>query len=312
MVGKIKVLVAAPIHEDAIKLLRDAGYEVVVREYPSVEELKSIIGEFDVIIVRSKPKVTAEVIEAGKKLKVIARAGVGLDNIDLEAAKRRGIKVINAPAAPTRSVAELVIGLAIAVLRKIAYADRNMREGKWVKKNCLGTELSGKTLGVIGFGRIGREVAKIASKGFNMNILYYDVIRASEDVEKELNAKFSSIDEVIENADIITLHVPLLESTRHLINEERLKKMKSTAILINTSRGGVVDTDALVKALREGWIAGAGLDVYEEEPLPPDHPLTKLDNVVLTPHIGASTEEAQRRAGLEVAQKIIEYLKNKV
>ncbi len=306
----VKVLVAAPIHPDAIKMLKDAGFEVIYEEYPNVERLKELIRDVDAVIVRSKPKVPAEVIEAGSRLRIIARAGVGLDNIDLETARKRNIKVVNAPKAPMRSVAELVFGLALALLRKIAYADRKMREGEWVKKRCLGVELHGKTIGIIGFGRIGREVARIAKHGFGMKVMYYDVVRAPKEVEEELGAVKADLNEILRNADVVTLHVPLLETTRHMINEERLKIMKKSAILVNTSRGAVVDTEALVKALKEGWIAGAALDVFEEEPLPKEHPLTKLDNVVLTPHIGASTEEAQRRAGIEVVRQIIEYLKS--
>jgi len=307
----IRVLVAAPIHKDALKLLESSGFEVIVKEYPSNNELVKLIKGFDALIVRSKPLVTRDVIEAANKLKVIGRAGVGLDNIDLEAAKEKGIAVFNAPGAPTNSVAELAIGLMLAVLRKIAYADRNMREGKWVKKECLGQELHGKILGVIGMGRIGRAVARIAHHGFGMRIIYYDIIRCPREIEEELKAQFLDLETVLSEADVITIHVPLTPQTKHLINEERLKLMKPTAILINTSRGGVIDTNALVKALKKGWIAGAGLDVFEEEPLPSNHPLTKLDNVVLTPHIGANTIEAQERAGIEIAKKIIGFFKGK-
>ncbi len=307
----VKVLVAAPLHEKALNLLRDAGFDVVYEEYPSEERLVELIRDADAIIVRSKPKITRRVIMTGEKLRIIARAGVGLDNIDLEAAEERGIKVVNAPAAPTRSVAELAIGLMLAVARKIAYADRMMRSGVWAKKKALGVELHGKTLGVIGMGRIGSTVARIARFGFGMKIIYYDVRKCPKEIEKELDARCVDLDTLLREADIITLHVPLVPSTHHLINEERLRIMKNTAILINTARGGVVDTEALVRALKEGWIAGAGLDVFEEEPLPPDHPLTKLDNVVLTPHIGSSTIEAQERAGVEVAEKIIEFFKAK-
>jgi D-3-phosphoglycerate dehydrogenase len=303
----VKVVVAAPIHPDAIKMLEDAGFEVVYREYPSVDELKSLVRDADALVVRSKPKVRKDVIDAGSKLKAIARAGVGLDNIDVEEAKKRGIAIFNAPAAPSRSVAELAIGLIIAVTRKIAYADRSLREGRWVKKECLGTELNGKTIGIVGFGRIGREVAKIARYGLGMRVIFYDVVEPPQDVVKALDAVRLDLDEVFRRADVVSLHVPLLDSTYHLVNESRLKLMKKTAILINTSRGGIIDTDALIKALREGWIAGAGLDVYEEEPLPEGHPLTKLNNVVLTPHIGASTVEAQARAGVEVASKLVEF-----
>ena len=305
----MKVLVAAPIHPKAIERLKEEGFEVVYKEYPSEEELVNLIRDVDAIIVRSKPLVTRRVIEAAEKLKVIGRAGVGIDNIDVEAAKEKGIQILNVPEAPTRSVAELAIGLMLAVARKIAYADRKMREGHWAKKEAMGIELYGKTLGVIGMGRIGREVARIAKYGFNMKILYYDVSRVPE-IEKELDAKYVDLDTLLSNSDIITIHVPLVKETYHMINEEKLRKVKKGAILINTARGAVVDTNALVKALKEGWIAGAGLDVFEEEPLPPDHPLTKLDNVVLTPHIGASTIEAQERAGIKIVEKIISALKS--
>lgn len=306
----VKVLVAAPIHEKALEMLKKAGFEIVYEEYPSEERLIELIKDVDAIIVRSKPRVTRRVIEAAEKLRVIARAGVGLDNIDLEAAEEKGIKVFNAPSAPTQSVAELAIGLMLAVMRKIAYADRKMREGAWPKKQCLGHELRGKVLGVIGMGRIGSAVARIAYHGFGMKIIYYDVRRCPKEIEQELEAKCVDLDTLFKTADVITIHVPLIPATKHLVNEEKLRLMKKTAILINTARGGVVDTEALVKALKEGWIAGAGLDVYEEEPLPPDHPLTKLENVVLTPHIGANTVEAQERAGIEVVEKIIEFFKS--
>ncbi|CAB49675.1 serA D-3-phosphoglycerate dehydrogenase (EC 1.1.1.95) [Pyrococcus abyssi GE5] len=304
---EVKVLVAAPLHEKAIQILKDAGLEVIYEEYPEEDRLVELVKDVEAIIVRSKPKVTRKVIESAPKLKVIARAGVGLDNIDVEAAKERGIEVVNAPAASSRSVAELAVALMFAVARKIAFADRKMREGVWAKKQAMGIELEGKTLGIIGFGRIGYQVAKIA-RALGMNLLLYDPY-PNEERAKEVGGKFVDLETLLRESDIVTIHVPLLESTYHLINEERLKLMKKSAILINTSRGAVVDTNALVKALEEGWIAGAGLDVYEEEPLPKDHPLTKFDNVVLTPHIGASTVEAQERAGVEVAEKVVKILK---
>ncbi len=307
----VRVLVAAPIHGRAIDLLRSTGFEVVVHEYPGEDELVGLIRGFDALIVRSKPLVSRRVIMAADRLRVIGRAGVGLDNIDVDAAREKGIVVYNAPAAPTQSVAEHTIGLMLAVLRRIAYADRSLRRGRWVKKECMGYELHGKTLGVIGMGRIGTAVARIAHHGFGMKIIYYDIRRCPKEVEEELEARCTNLETLLREADVVTIHVPLLPQTKHLINEDRLRLMKRTAILINTARGGVVDTEALVKALSEGWIAGAGLDVYEEEPLPKDHPLTKLDNVVLTPHIGANTVEAQERAGIEIAKKIIEFFKSK-
>nr|WP_206206122.1 hydroxyacid dehydrogenase [Thermococcus sp. JdF3] len=303
----VKVLVAAPLHEKAIEVLKNAGFDVVFEEYPDEARLLELVGDVEAIIVRSKPKVTRKVIEAAPKLRVIGRAGVGLDNIDLEAAKERGIKVVNSPGASSRSVAELAVALMFNVARKVAFADRKMREGTWAKKQAMGIELEGKTLGVVGFGRIGYEVAKIA-RALGMNVLLYDPY-PNEERAREVGGTFASLEDLLRESDVVTLHVPLIEATHHLINEERLRLMKSTAILINAARGAVVDTDALVKALQEGWIAGAGLDVFEEEPLPADHPLTKLDNVVLTPHIGASTVEAQMRAGVQVAEQIVEVLK---
>ncbi|WP_456321704.1 D-2-hydroxyacid dehydrogenase, partial [Palaeococcus sp. (in: euryarchaeotes)] len=295
----MRVLVAAPLHEKAIEVLKNAGFEVVYEEYPDEERLLELAKDVDAIIVRSKPKVTRKVIENAPNLKVIGRAGVGLDNIDLDAAKERSIEVVNSPGASSRSVAELAMALMFNVTRKIAFADRKMREGVWAKKQCMGFELDGKTLGIVGFGRIGYNIAKIA-KAMGMNLLLYDPYPNFERA-KEVGGKFVELEELLKESDVVTLHVPLLDSTYHLINEERLKLMKPTAILINAARGPIIDTNALVKALREGWIAGAGLDVFEEEPLPAGHELTKLDNVVLTPHIGASTVEAQMRAGVEVA-----------
>ncbi|NJE29922.1 hydroxyacid dehydrogenase [Thermococcus sp. 18S1] len=303
----MKVLVAAPLHEKAIDVLKNAGFEIVYEEYPDEARLLELVGDVEAIIVRSKPKVTRKVIEAAPKLKVIGRAGVGLDNIDLEAAKERGIKVVNSPGASSRSVAELAVALMFNVARKVAFADRKMREGTWAKKQAMGIELEGKTLGVVGFGRIGYEVARIAH-ALGMKVLLYDPY-PNEERAKEVGGTFASLEDLLRESDVVTLHVPLIDATYHLINEERLKLMKPTAILINAARGAVVDTEALVKALQEGWIAGAGLDVFEEEPLPADHPLTKLDNVVLTPHIGASTVEAQMRAGVQVAEQIVEALK---
>jgi len=303
----MRVLVAAPLHEKAIEVLKNAGFEVVYEEYPDEERLLELAKDVDAIIVRSKPKVTRKVIENAPNLKVIGRAGVGLDNIDLDAAKERSIEVVNSPGASSRSVAELAMALMFNVTRKIAFADRKMREGVWAKKQCMGFELEGKTLGIVGFGRIGYNIAKIA-KAMGMNLLLYDPYPNFERA-KEVGGKFVELEELLKESDVVTLHVPLLDSTYHLINEERLKLMKPTAILINAARGPIIDTNALVKALREGWIAGAGLDVFEEEPLPAGHELTKLDNVVLTPHIGASTVEAQMRAGVEVAEKVVKILK---
>jgi len=295
----VKVLVASKIHEKGFEVLRKAGIEVSFAEEPPEEELARLVKGFHGLVVRSKPLVTRKVIESAGELLVIARAGVGVDNIDVDAANARGIEVITVPESTTQSVAELAIGLILAVARKIALCDRGIRRGEWPKKYAVGVELSGKVLGIIG-----------AKYGFNMEIVYYDIVRNTR-IERELGAKYLPLDELLRISDVVSIHVPLTPETMHMINEEKLKLMKRSAILINTSRGAVIDTNALVKALKEGWIAGAGLDVFEEEPLPKDHPLTKLDNVVLTPHIGASTWEAQERAGIQVAEKLVEFFKVK-
>lgn len=304
----VKVLVASRIHEKGIGILRENNVDVFVVDEPGEEELAELVKGYDGLIVRSKPLVTRRVIESSDKLVVIARAGVGVDNIDVEAAKSRGIEVITVPEATTTSVAELTIGLMIAVARRISFCDREVRKGVWPKKQAEGFELSGKILGIIGAGRIGSTVARIAKHGLNMQIVYYSSTR-KPGLEEELGARYLPLNDLLRTADVVSVHVPLKNETRHMINEEKLRLMKKTAILINTSRGGLIDTNALIKALQEGWIAGAGLDVYEEEPLPKDHPLTRLENVVLTPHVGASTREAQERAGIQVAEKIVQFFR---
>ncbi len=311
-----KVLVADPIHPDGIKMLRDAGFEIVEEPDISYEELKEKIKEFNVLIVRSRTKVTREIIEVAEKLSIIARAGVGLDNIDVKAAQEKNITVVNAPEAPTHSVAELVIGLMIAASRGISRGDAALKEGKWIKKELLGKELNGKILGIIGFGRIGQEIAKLAL-AFNMKVLAYDVIEKLAKKAEELGVEFvgttrEALNKLLKESDVITLHVPLLPATRHMIGKEELSMMKKNALLINTSRGGIIDEEALYEALRQGKIAAAALDVFENEP--PNGislKLAQLPNVVATPHIGASTEEAQRRAATIIAQKIINHFSSK-
>ncbi|MFZ8782877.1 MAG: hydroxyacid dehydrogenase [Desulfurococcaceae archaeon] len=306
----VKVLVASRIHRVGIEILKSAGVEVLYLEEPPEEELVKAIKGVHGLIVRSKPLVTRRLIEAADGLLVVGRAGVGVDNIDVEAARARGVEILTSPEAATQSVAELTMGLILAVARKIAFCDRKIRAGEWPKKHAVGVELWGKTLGVIGAGRIGLTVARIAKFGFNMNVVYYDVAR-NKKIEEEVGARYVSLEDLLREADVVTIHVPLTEQTKYLINEEKLKLMKRTAILINTSRGPVVDTKALIRALKEGWMAGAGLDVFEEEPLPPNHPLLELENVVLTAHIGASTEEAQERAGVDIAKKVVEFFRTR-
>ncbi|ABU81566.1 D-2-hydroxyacid dehydrogenase [Ignicoccus hospitalis] len=303
-----RALVTDKVHPAGLELLREKGIEVVEDlEAYKPEVLKERIKGFDVLIVRSRTKVRREVIEAADKLKVIARAGSGLDNIDLEAAKEKGIKVVNAPDALKNAVAELVIGMMVVLARRAHYSYRKLLEGEWEK--VMGFELAGKTLGVVGFGRIGREVAKKA-KALGMNVIAYDVVDLSE-TAKEMGVEFTQdLEELLRKSDVVSLHVPLTEQTRNMINRDRIKIMKDGAILINAARGEVADYSALLEALESGKLWGVGLDVYPEEP-PKSEELLKLirhPRTFATAHIGAQTEEAQRRTSLEVAQRILEAL----
>lgn len=302
-----RILVTDKIHEAAIEEAKKFAEVDLAYGIPS-EELKNKISRYDALIVRSRTKVTREIIENAKNLKIIGRAGVGLDNIDLKAAKEKGIKVVNSPEASTISVAELTIGSLIALLRKIPEAHFSVKSGKWEREKFMGNELYGKTLGIIGFGRIGREVA-LRANAFGMKVLVYDPNITEEDA-KEYNCHYTPFEELLASADIITLHVPLTDKTRGLINASRIKLMKDNAILLNFSRGEVVDEEALYKALKDGKLKGAALDVFSKEP-PKSSKLLELDNVVLTPHIGASTEEAQLEAGLVVVEKIRNFFSEK-
>ncbi|KXB00282.1 3-phosphoglycerate dehydrogenase [candidate division MSBL1 archaeon SCGC-AAA261G05] len=300
----MKVLVTDPIHEDGIKKLEEFA-DVEVATGLDQESLLEKVPDFGAMIVRSATKVGKDLLDAGGNLKLIVRAGVGLDNIDLDTAKERNIKVVNTPEAPTTAVAELTISLMLAWARKIPKADKAMKEGKWIKSQLVGTELKDKTLGIIGTGRIGREVARRA-KALGMNLLGYDVEKSDE--FKEMGGEYVGLEELLQNSDYVTLHVPLIPPTRHMISEEELNLMKSTAVLVNAARGPIVDEEALIKALKNEKIAGACIDVCEHDP-PEESPLTQLDNVILTPHLGASTREAQRTAGVLAAEKIRENLK---
>ncbi len=302
---KPKVLVADKIHSDAIdKLKKFADVDLDFGLTP--EELMKRIAEYDVLIVRSSTQVTKTLIDASN-LKVIGRAGVGLDNIDVGAAKDKGIEVVNAPESVTISVAEHAFGLIISLFRKIPIADKSLRDERWDRHKFIGTELYGKTLGIVGFGRIGKEIA-LRARSFGMDILVDDPNITSEDA-REFNANLVELDELLESADVITIHVPLTPDTKNLINVRELKLMKDSAILINTSRGGIVNENSLYLALKNEEIYGAALDVFENEP-PINSPLFGLDNIVLTPHLGASTSEAQRNAGIVVVEKIKKIFKD--
>lgn len=300
----VNILVTDKIDEEGIRRLREvAKVDVATGLKPT--ELLQRVKDYEVLVVRSATKVTKEVIEAGKKLRIIGRAGAGLDNVDAEAAKARGIKILNTPEAPTEAVAELVIGLMLSWARRLPQADSSMRQGKWLKSELMGTELRGKTLGIIGTGRIGQTVG-IRASAFEMRIIAQDCVRYSEFVERT-SCEYADLDMVLKESDYLTIHLPLMADTRHMIGRAQLGLMKPTAVLINTSRGEIVDEEALVEALKGGKIAGACLDVYSREP-PVDSPLLKLPNVILTPHIGASTHEAQREAAILISEKIKEAI----
>ena len=302
-----RVLVCDPIHDDGVKILREADYIVDLRTSITASELVEAVGDFDAIVVRSRTKVTEQVLEAGKRLKAVARAGMGLDNIDLNAAKRFGISVVNSPDAPSNAVTELVLGLMLSLARRIPEADDSMKKGEWINTRLIGIELKGKTLGIIGFGRIGYQLAKKAG-ALEMRVLTYDVvIEKLREFVAEAGADAVDLDELLGSSDFVTVHVPLLPQTKHMIGVEEISAMKDGAYMINAARGGVIDEEALKKALVSGKLAGAALDVYEEEP-PQDLSLTGLQNVVSLPHIGAATVEAQRANSTIVAEKLIKIL----
>jgi len=260
-----------------------------------------------VVVVRSRTKMTRELVEKADKCQIIARVGVGLDNIDQEAAKEKNIKVINAVEGAITAVAELVIGLMLSMAREIPRADREIRNGNWIKKELMGSELKGKYLGIVGLGNIGKRLGRLA-RALNMNIIGYDVAEIDNEFSKEVGLMKADLDTLLSSADYVSFHVPLLDSTRHMINAEKLKMMKNTARIINTARGGVIDEEALYNSLKEGSLAGAALDVFEVEPATGNKLIT-LPNFIATPHMGAQTKEAQLLAANIIAEKIIQVLR---
>lgn len=300
-----KVLVTDPIAQDGVDALTPHA-EVDVRLGLPPDELLAAIGEYDALVVRSETKVTAEVIEAGKKLQVVGRAGVGVDNIDLEAATRRGVIVVNAPLGNTISAAEHAIGLMLALARHIPAGSASLREGRWERKRFVGTEVRGKTMGVVGLGQVGSEVARRA-RGLEMRVLAHDPF-VSEERAQALGAEMVSLEDLLAQADVVSLHTRLTADTRHLIGEEQLKLVKPTVRIINTARGPLIDEDALARAIDEGRVAGAAVDVFAKEPPPADNVLVKNERVLVTPHLGASTTEAQERVAVDVAEQIITVL----
>jgi len=301
-----KVIICDPIHEDGVKMLRDAGLDVTLDTEVTAEELLKKISEYDAMVIRSRTKVTKELLDAATSLKAIARAGVGLDNVDLPYAKEKGVEVFNSPEAPCNAVAELVLGMMFNMARMISEADAGMKQGKWEKKKLTGFEIQGKTLGIIGFGRIGYTLGKKA-KCLGMRVLAFDVAidRVKQYIE-EIGAEAVDLDTLYAQSNFITVHVPLLPQTKHMINKEAIAKMRDGVHLINAARGGVIDEAALKEALDSGKVKGAALDVFEEEPKP-DEELVCRSNVICTPHIGAGSVEAQIGNSTVVAEKLIKF-----
>jgi D-3-phosphoglycerate dehydrogenase / 2-oxoglutarate reductase len=301
-----KVLICDATDVKAVAKMQEIDYLDVLHKDQGTppDELLKIVGDYDCLVVRSATKVTKEVIDAGKNLKLIVRGGVGLDNIDVAYAKEKGIEVRNTPAASSASVAELALAMMFSLARKLHTADASMKRNEWEKKAFKGVELGGKTLGIVGIGRIGQEVAKRAI-ALGMDAIAYDpYVKAS--TLGIPGIKDATLDEIIEKSDFITLHLPKTPETANMFSTPQFAKMKKTAYLINCARGGVVDEPALAQALKEGEIAGAGLDVFEKEP-PVEHHFVGMDNVVLTPHVGAQTKEGMARVGFEVVDIVRDY-----
>lgn len=301
-----KVIICDTIDDTGVTILKKAG--LIVEYKPDIEsdELLTSVKDCDVIIVRSRTKITKKVIDSASIVKIIARVGVGLDNIDTNYAESKGIKILNASEAAMNAVSELVIGHMIALSRNIPKANDGIKNGKWLKKELVGGELRGKYLGIVGVGNIGRNVGRIA-KCLRMNLLGYDIYPINQDYVREVGLIKTDLRTLLENSDFVTFHVPLTEKTRHLINSETLSYMKPTAFLINTSRGEIIDEESLFRTLSDKGIAGAALDVFEVEP-PTNTNLIQLPNIICSPHIAAQTKEAQELASTVIAEKVIQTL----
>ncbi|MBA3685163.1 MAG: phosphoglycerate dehydrogenase [Planctomycetes bacterium] len=300
-----KILVTDGMAQEGLDLLKQAGHQIDNRK-ATVDELLRLIGDYDGLVVRSNTQVTDAVIKAGSpRLKVVGRAGVGVDNVDLPSATTLGVIVMNAPLGNIVSAAEHTIGMIFAAARHIPQAHAKMAQGVWDKKSFTGNELHGKALGIVGLGKIGKHVALVLQAA-GMNVLAFDPFLSPE-VATELRIESVELDDLLKRADVITVHTPLTEKTRHLINAERLRTMKKSARLVNVARGGIIDETALAEALKAGVIAAAALDVFSEEPLPKESPLYGCPNLILTPHLGASTEEAQVKVSVDIANQFNAY-----
>jgi D-3-phosphoglycerate dehydrogenase / 2-oxoglutarate reductase len=301
----MKILVSDSLEQSCIDLLEREGFQVDNRPGISADELKSIIGQYDALIVRSATKVTADVIERAQAMKVIGRAGTGVDNIDTKAATRKGILVMNTPGGNTVSAAEHSVSLLLSLARNIPQANMSLRQGAWDRKKYIGTEVFEKTLGVVGLGKIGREVA-VRCKGLGMKVIGYDPVLNPEIAEK-LDIELVALQELFRRSDFITFHTPLTSETKNLISAKTLAQCKKGVRIINCARGGIVDEHALLEALESGQVGGAALDVFEQEP-PGDNPLLQHRHVVATPHLGASTEEAQEKVAIQIAHQLADAL----
>jgi D-3-phosphoglycerate dehydrogenase len=301
----MKVLVSDSISPKGVDILKKAGLKVDIKVGLTPGELKKTIKQYDALVVRSATKVTGEIIHAAVKLKVIGRAGSGLDNVDKDAATKQGIVVMNTPGGNTITTAEHTIALLLSMARQVPQARASMQTGKWEKKKFMGVELYGKTLGIIGLGNIGTHVAKMA-QGIGMNVITYDPY-LSEETASNLGIKTVDLDKLVKISDIITIHTPLTKETKGLINARRIAKMKDGVMLINSARGGIIDEKALYDALKSGKVAAAALDVFEKEP-PENSPLLTLNNMIYTPHLGAASAEAQENVAIAVAEQIVDYI----
>ena len=298
-----KILICDPIDEKGISVLKNNGFSVDTRTTINPSELISIASDYDVIVVRSRTKITKEVISSATKAKIIARVGVGLDNIDLEEANKKNIHILNSPESAMNAVSELVLGIMLSLSRNITVADKEMKNGNWVKKELKGIELRGKYLGIVGVGNIGRNLARLA-KGLRMNIIGYDTYPIKREFINEVGMITTDFNTLITSSDFISCHLPSTAETKHMFNENIFSQMKKSAFFINAARGDIVDEIALYNALINNQLAGAGLDVFEIEP-PSNSKLVQLPNVICTPHIGAQTKEAQELASNVIAEKII-------
>ncbi len=301
------VLICDQVNPILKEILEKNGLKVTYEPEITTEQIAEKIGNFNVVVVRGRTKLVKELIEKADNCQIIARVGVGLDNIDEDAAKVKNIRVINAVEGAITAVAELVVGLMLSMAREIPRADREIRNGNWIKKEMMGSELKGKYLGIVGLGNIGKRLGRLA-RALNMNIIGYDIVPINEEFSKEVGLMKADLDTLLASSDYVSLHVPLLDSTKHMINAEKLRLMKKTAHIVNTSRGGVIDEEALYNALKDGNLESAALDVFEIEPAT-GNKLTNLPNFIATPHIGAQTKEAQSLAANVIAEKIIQLLR---